>query len=70
VSRQHPELFTYLTHRFADTRVTVMLDRRLGPRRQASRVVAHERRCAERREHPEVDDTLRVRSLAILRLDP
>jgi hypothetical protein len=69
VSRQHPELFAYLEKRFADTMVTVMLDRRLRRRRREQRVAGPEPRVPERRRRPEVDAELERRSLTIVRVE-
>src|SRR5204863_347696 len=50
VSRQHPELFAYLQHRFKDSMVSVILDRRMTARRRREIVAdAEERRRDERR---------------------
>src|SRR5262249_6573617 len=77
VARRHPELYDYLTTRFADdARVAVILDRRLAARRRrplpaaAERrralPAAAERRRADRRTRPEVDEQLRTTSLAVV----
>jgi hypothetical protein len=68
VSRQHPDLHDYLLReRFAhDRNVVVILDRRIGERRRATMSVEHERRQADRRSRPEVDEELRSRSHAII----
>jgi hypothetical protein len=44
----------------------VILDRRIGERRRATMSVEHERRQADRRSRPEVDEELRSRSHAII----
>ena len=68
VSRQHPDLYTYLRERFAtDTAVEVILDRRVGQRRQREEPAPTEdRRRADRRARPEVELELRSRSHAII----
>jgi hypothetical protein len=67
VARRHPELYEYLTSRFADdTNVVVVLDRRLAPRRRRALPAAAERRRADRRSRPEVDERLASTSLAIV----
>ena len=67
VARRHPELYDYLSTRFADDgRVAVILDRRLAPRRRRALPAAAERRRADRRTRPEVDEQLRASSLAVV----
>lgn len=67
VSRQHPDLYAYLRERFAtDDAVEVILDRRLGQRRQRDTAPDTDRRRADRRERPEVEMELRTRSHAII----
>ena len=67
VARRHPELYEYLKSRFADdTTVMVVLDRRLAPRRRRALPAAAERRRADRRSRPEVDERLTSTSLAIV----
>jgi predicted nucleic acid-binding Zn-ribbon protein len=67
VARSHPELYDYLTARFAeDAGVAVVLDRRLAPRRRRSLPAAAERRRADRRARPDVDEQLRATSLAVV----
>jgi len=69
VSRQHPELFAYLQHRFKDSMVTVILDRRMTARRRREVVAdAEERRRDERRRRPDVDADLLHHSHVIVRL--
>ena len=70
VSRQHPELFAYLQHRFKDSMVTVILDRRMTARRHEVEVAgtAEERRRDERRRRPDVDADLLHHSHVIVRL--
>jgi len=67
VARRHPELYDYLSTRFADDpNVTVVLDRRLTPRRRRALPAAAERRRVDRRSRPEVDEQLRATSLAVV----
>jgi hypothetical protein len=67
VARRHPELYDYLSTRFADDpNVTVVLDRRLTPRRRRALPAAAERRRVDRRARPEVDEQLRATSLAVV----
>jgi hypothetical protein len=67
VSRRHPDLYEYLRERFAsDPAVEVILDRRIGQRRQNVAVSVTERRRAERRKRPEVEIELQNRSHAII----
>jgi hypothetical protein len=67
VSRQHPDLYAYLRERFAsDTAVEVILDRRLGQRRQREAPPGVDRRRADRRSRPEVEIELQTRSHAII----
>ena len=70
VSRQHRDLYTYLRERFAsDPAVEVILDRRFGQRRQRKTEVGAERRRADRRQRPEVEQELQTRSHAIITID-
>lgn len=67
VSRHHPDLYAYLRERFAgDRAVEVILDRRLGQRRQPAGPFEMERRREDRRRRPEVDAELQSRSHAII----
>ena len=67
VSRLHPDLFDYLCERFAeDPNVRVIGDQRLGERRRHAAASAAERRRAERRSRPEIDEQLLVHSHAIV----
>lgn len=68
VARQAPDLYDYLTRAFAeDEKVQVLLDRRRTERRW--RVEAHEpeRRQAERRRQPSIDNALSVRGVVMMR---
>lgn len=69
VSRHCRDLHAYLRERFAtDSAVEVILDRRLRDRRSEHEPPQVERRCADRRQRPEVEEELQVRSHAILTL--
>jgi chromosome segregation ATPase len=67
VARRYPELYEYLSARFADdANLAVVLDRRLAPRRHRAQPAAAERRHGQRRSRPEVDERLRTTSLAVV----
>jgi hypothetical protein len=67
VARREPELYEYLSARFAgEADVTVVLDRRLAARRRRALPAAAERRRAERRSRSDVDEQLQTTSLAIV----
>jgi chromosome segregation ATPase len=70
VARRDPELYGYLRARFADdVGISVVLDRRVEPRRRRALPAAAERRRADRadrRMRPEIDEQLRATSLAIV----
>ena len=67
VARDHPELFAYLRDRFSgDGTVEVILDRRFAQRRQGGAHHTPERRRADRRTRPEVDQELKIRAHAII----
>jgi chromosome segregation ATPase len=67
VARRHPELYEYLSARFADdASVAVVLDRRLAARRRRALPAAAERRRTDRRARPEIDEQLRATSLAVV----
>jgi acetyl-CoA acetyltransferase len=70
VARRDPELYGYLQARFADdVGISVVLDRRVEPRRRRALPAAAERRRADRadrRMRPEIDEQLRATSLAIV----
>jgi hypothetical protein len=69
VSRQHPDLYVYLRDRFAaEANVEVILDRRLADRRRERLETEIDRRYRGRRQRPEVDIQLRVRSHVIVEL--
>src|SRR5438034_7240134 len=57
VSRHAPKQYEYLKRVFVnDKRVIVILDRRVGERRKTSSAPAGERRRADRRSSPAIDD--------------
>jgi hypothetical protein len=67
VARDHPELFAYLRDRFSsDGTVEVILDRRFAQRRQRSSDYTPDRRRADRRSRPEIDEELQLRAHAII----
>lgn len=67
VARDQSDLWHYLRQHFArEEEVQVILDRRRGERRQRNRVTETERRQADRRRQPSVDNDLRYRSFVIL----
>ena len=68
VTRNQPDLWHYLKNNLAgDEKVEVILDRRRGERRQRVQPHEPERRQADRRHHPSVDNDLTYRSLVIVR---
>src|SRR5438876_8826767 len=70
VSRHAPKQYEYLKRVFAnDKRVIVILDRRVGERRKTSSAPAGERRRADRRSSPAVDDQVRRRGWAMMRVE-
>src|SRR5881409_201493 len=70
VSRHAPKQYEYLKRVFAnDKRVIVILDRRVGERRKTSSAPAGERRRADRRSSPAVDDRVRRRGWAMMRVE-
>ena len=71
VARAHPDLFEFLLKQFADdANVSVVLDRRTAHRRLHSGEIPvdGERRRADRRSRPAIDEELRSRSHAIITL--
>jgi len=68
ISRYHPGLYDYVRARFAsEDNVEVILDRRRGrDRRSNPAPVRSERRAADRRVRPNVDDALRMESMQFL----
>lgn len=71
VARNQPDLCHYLTRSFAgDHQVEVILDRRVGPRRQRAESHAPERRREERRRHSSNGDRFLSLGVNIIRLPP
>ena len=69
VSRDHVWLYRHLTERFHDdTRVDVILDRRLGERRVVRATIPMERRKGDRRRWQSPDEDLSVHSHYIVEL--
>ncbi len=71
VARDRPDLYRYLSQTFSDAEnVQVIWDRRAGERRAAA-VVSHEpeRRRADRRRRPTVDQELRNVGYAFITID-
>ncbi len=66
VARQHPDLYHYLRKRFAEPRIAVILDRRLGERRRQTVNVAAERRRRDRRSRRDIDARLHSGSHVIV----
>ena len=65
VSRTEPKQYFYLKHEFADERRDVVLDRRLGERRQSLRPPPIERRHIDRR-HRDVTRELQSSGWALV----
>ena len=71
VSRQQPELYSYLSQEFSEEPdVRVILDRRHGERRQVDRRAAEtrDRRHTDRRGNEEAGDQLSALGYAFIRL--
>ena len=70
VSRHHTRLHAYLQERFqGDSKVELILDRRMAARRKSSASApGAERRRSDRRARPELDVELRARSHVIVTL--
>src|SRR5262247_3820824 len=69
VSRQHHDLYDYLSSRLSgNSDVRIIVDRRLGERRRRAAPAAAQRRRAERRVRPEITAQLRLHSHAIVTL--
>ena len=68
VSRKQPDLWYHLKRDFAgDEKVEVLLDRRRRERRQGVQAHEPERRAADRRRQPSIDNDLSFRGLAMMR---
>jgi len=66
IARYNVELLEYLKHEFAGEPVTVLFDRRQGERRrQGEGPQGEERRRADRRTHPELEEDLRTRGFVV-----
>ena len=71
VSRHALDRYQSLKQIFADDeRVTVIFDRRSGERRKTPSAQDPERRRADRRTRPLIDDRLRRQDWAMVRLEP
>jgi hypothetical protein len=69
VSRQHPDLYVYLTQHFSvDAGIEVIFDRRLVDRRREEIPAPIERRHRNRRSRPDIGAQLRERSHVIVAL--
>jgi class 3 adenylate cyclase/tetratricopeptide (TPR) repeat protein len=67
VARYNPQLYEYLQREFShDERIRIIMDRRVGERRQRTEVATGERRQQERRQHQDVDVHLRERGVVIV----
>jgi hypothetical protein len=69
VSRDSPQLATYLRHHFSDApEVEVLLDRRRRERRRHANGATPDRRRADRRIRQHVDKEIRLTSYAFVTL--
>src|SRR6266545_3106650 len=67
VARYNPQLYDYLQREFShEERIRIIMDRRVGERRQRGEAPPSDRRQADRRRHQEVDANLRERGVVIL----
>jgi len=67
VARYNPQLYEYLQREFShDARIRIIMDRRVGERRQRTEAAPAERRQTERRQHLDVDAHLRERGVVIV----
>ena len=70
VARDNPQLYDYLQREFShEERVRIIMDRRVGERRQRGDAPPSDRRQGDRRRHQEVDVNLRERGVVILQPD-
>ena len=70
VARYNPQLYDYLQREFShEERIRIIMDRRVGERRQRADAPPGERRQSDRRQHQDVDANLRARGLVILHRD-
>jgi len=66
VARYNPQLFDYLQREFSqEERIRIIMDRRVGARRQQAGPASGERRQTNRRRHQDVDANLRERGFVI-----
>jgi len=67
VARYNPHLYDYLQREFShEERIRIIMDRRVGERRQRADTPPGERRQGDRRRHQDVDANLRERGFVIL----
>jgi class 3 adenylate cyclase/tetratricopeptide (TPR) repeat protein len=67
VARYNPQLYDYLQREFShEERIRIIMDRRVGERRQQAVPASGERRQTDRRRHEDVDANLRERGFVIL----
>jgi tetratricopeptide (TPR) repeat protein len=67
VARYNPQLYDYLQREFShEERIRIIMDRRVGERRQRAVPASGERRQNDRRRHQDVDTNLRERGFVIL----
>ena len=67
VARYNPQLYDYLQREFShEERIRIIMDRRVGERRQRGDTPATDRRQGDRRRHHDVDANLRERGFVIL----
>jgi class 3 adenylate cyclase/tetratricopeptide (TPR) repeat protein len=67
VARYNPQLYEYLRREFShDNRIRIVMDRRVGERRQRVESASGERRQNDRRQHLDVDAHLRERGVVIV----
>jgi class 3 adenylate cyclase/tetratricopeptide (TPR) repeat protein len=67
VARYNPQLYDYLQREFShEERIHIIMDRRVGERRQRAVPASGERRQNDRRRHQDVDTNLRERGFVIL----
>jgi hypothetical protein len=70
VSRDRADLYRYLSQTFADVKdVEVVWDRRAGERRRDTATSTPDRRRAERRTRPSVEEDLKKVGYAFIALD-
>jgi hypothetical protein len=68
VSRDQPDLWQALTQEFGQSQeIRVLLDRRQGERRKDNQAHAPDRRGADRRSLPRIEDDVRSRQYVLVR---